>query len=204
MGVQIAETKIPAGTADVTPQMAAALQGKPDFLMNISAQTECIAFLKAYRTAGSTLPFAPLGTCTDKSVLAAADITGGLQATTTVTTGNGPEATMYRAFLAKYAPNIEPSGAGTEGYVQMMGLLRAMKGLTGDVTKDTVLAQIRATKAVPLPLADGITFTCDATAAPPFHAQCSAKDIVTKLDKAGNQTVIGSVDVTPVFKAAAP
>src|SRR3546814_14766604 len=69
--------------------------------------------------------------------------------------------------IAKYAPDedIDPdpivsAGVGA-GVGAVLNVVRAMEGLTGDVTAETVLAQMKAAADVPLWMAEGQTFTCD-------------------------------------------
>jgi branched-chain amino acid transport system substrate-binding protein len=82
----------------------------------------------------------------------------------------------------------------------VLNLVRAMEGLSGDVTKDTVLNQIKAAKDVPLWLADGQTFTCDGSAIAVMPNVCSAGFFIGTLTAEGEVEDPAAVDATALFE----
>jgi branched-chain amino acid transport system substrate-binding protein len=94
------------------------------------------------------------------------------------TQSDNPEAQLYRYVIAKYYPTVNPSGDTVTGYQGMLGLIRALSGLTGDPTRATITAAIKATKNVPLPAGAGLTFTCNGKQMPGLSSNCSAGDVV--------------------------
>src|SRR3546814_17051574 len=74
-----------------------------------------------------------------------------------------------------------------------------MEGLTGDVTAETVLAQMKAAADVPLWMAEGQTFTCDGSTVAIMPNVCSVSFFVGTLTEDGEVENPVSVDATPLF-----
>src|SRR3546814_1025209 len=97
-----------------------------------------------------------IATCVDATVLESLGevIAGSFLATTS--DGDSADAGTYAAMIEKYAPDedIDPdpivsAGVGA-GVGAVLNVVRAMEGLTGDVTAETVLAQMKAAADVRL------------------------------------------------------
>jgi branched-chain amino acid transport system substrate-binding protein len=80
-----------------------------------------------------------------------------------------------------------------------LGMVRALHGITGPVTPQTVVTRMRAAKNVVLPVADGVTFTCNGTQVPPFPAPCSDTVFITRADAQGNLTVLEKLHAANLF-----
>jgi branched-chain amino acid transport system substrate-binding protein len=189
-GITLNTVPIPTGTPDATPQVSAGLKGNPGAIGIVGDQTECTAVLKALSTVGAASKAKRLviQPCTDPTVVKAVGsaLDGSLVWNTYETTGTNDEVQLYLAIMKKYAPSTETGGYAGVGYQGMLGFIRAANsgGLTGAVTPAAVSAAIKAAQNVPLPLGDGITFTCDGKALAPLVAICS-KSVITQDYKNG-------------------
>ncbi|HEY9559055.1 MAG TPA: ABC transporter substrate-binding protein, partial [Acidimicrobiales bacterium] len=166
-GVEYEVITAPPGTPDLTPQLQAAVDSGADAIGLTGDVTFCTSFLQAYQTLGLDIPKYMIATCVDATVLESLGevIAGSFLATTS--DGDSADAGTYAAMIEKYAPDedIDPdpivsAGVGA-GVGAVLNVVRAMEGLTGDVTAETVLAQMKAAADVPLWMAEGQTFTCD-------------------------------------------
>src|SRR3546814_20022291 len=108
--------------------------------------------------------------------------------------------------IAKYAPDedIDPdpvvsAGVGA-GVSSVIHLVRAMEGLTGDVTAETVLAQMKAAADVPLWMAEGQTFTCDGFTVASMPNVCFVSFFVGTLTEDGEVGNPVAVEATPLFE----
>ncbi len=200
-GVKLTVVPIAPGTADMTPMIAAAEQQHPGAYGIVGDAAFCLSALKAMQTSAVTAPKMLLSTCTGKDVTGAlgqSAIDGSYGVVGTETTGSDPEAALFRQVMATYAPKVDTTGFAAVGYLSMLGLVRAVKGLTGTVSPASILAAIEKTHQVPLPAGDGITYTCDGQQMPGLRAVCSSALIVVQFDK-GTTTVIGRVDPASLY-----
>ncbi|WP_330254993.1 ABC transporter substrate-binding protein [Nocardia sp. NBC_00565] len=197
----ITTTLIPVapGTADITPQMASALGHNPDFLWIVGDAGLCLSFMQAYRASGSTAQIGLVGQCTDPQVTKVVSLDGAISPQYATPLADHPEARLYRAVLNAYAPGTDHSGLAFVGYTMALGTVRALHGLSGDITAETVAGAIRAARDVVLPVADGVTFTCDGKQVPPFPAPCSDTVFVTRMDAKGNTTVLEKIRAASLF-----
>jgi branched-chain amino acid transport system substrate-binding protein len=192
LGITTKVVLVAPGTADLTPQMDAALAQHPDFYWMTGDAGTCLSFLR-YRAAGSPGHFGLIGQCTVSQVLSVVSIAGAIAPGYALPLGSGYESRLYRAVLAAYAPGTSPAGTAYVGYAMGLGLVRALHGMTGPVTPQTLAAQMRKAKDVPLPAAPGITFTCNGQQVPPFPAPCSDTVLITQLDAQGNPALLETI-----------
>jgi branched-chain amino acid transport system substrate-binding protein len=193
LGIPTKLVLVAPGTADLTPQMDAALEQHPDFYWMSGDSGTCLSFLRAYRAAGSPGRFGLIGQCSVPQVLSAVSIVGAIEPGYALPLGSGYESRLYRAVLAAYAPGTDPGGTADVGYTMGLGLIRALYGLSGAVTTKTVTAELRAAKNVPLPASSGVTFTCNGQQVPPFPAPCSDTVLMTQLNAQGNASLLETI-----------
>lgn len=202
-GVEYEVITAAPGTPDLTPQLQSAIDGGADAIGLTGDVTFCTSFLQAYQTLGLDTPKYVIAPCIDATVIESlGDVLAGSFLATN-TSSESADAELFGAMVAKYAPDedIDPdptvSAGVSAGVSAVMNLVRAMDGITGDITKDTVMAQMKAAKDVPLWLADGQTFTCDGTAIAIMPNVCSAGFFMGTLSAEGEVE-----DPTPVDAAA--
>ncbi|MCS3877640.1 branched-chain amino acid transport system substrate-binding protein [Gordonia amarae] len=188
-GVEAEFIGIPLDTPDPTPQITAALKGKPGAVGVLGDGRLCTALLKTLPAASAdTTPYV-LGPCLDKTVLEAVGgdaVKGAKLFGSNTAYSDEPESALYRQILGAYAPDVDPAGIGYGGYQAVMGFAEALnKSAVTDFTPAGVKQAMTATKDVPLPSAGGLTFTCDGKAFPLLSALCSLKTVVSDVDADG-------------------
>lgn len=205
-GVEYEVITAPPGTPDLTPQLQAAVDGGADAVGLTGDVTFCTSFLQAYQTLALDLPKYLIAPCIDSSVLESyGDVVEGSFLATN-TSAEGEDARIYGAIVQTYGEgeDIDPdpirSAGVAAGASAVINLVRALEGLEGEVTKDTVMAQMQAATDVPLFLAEGQTFTCDGTAVPIMPAICSAGFFVGTLTAEAEVTDPQPVDATALFE----
>jgi branched-chain amino acid transport system substrate-binding protein len=205
-GVEFETITAAPGTPDLIPQLQSAVDSGADVIGLTGDVTFCTSFLQAYETLALDVPKYVIAPCVDPTVV---DSLGGVLAGSylaTISSSGGEDAETYGAIVEKYGagedidtdPQVSAGvAAGTQAVIN---LVRAMEGLSGEVTKDTVMAQMKAAKDVPLWLAEGQTFTCDGTAISIMPNVCSAEFFVGTLDEEGQVTDPESVNAAALFE----
>src|SRR3546814_10526703 len=144
----VCSSDLPPGTPDLTPQLQAAVDSGADAIGLTGDVTSCTSFLQAYQTLGLDIPKYMIATCVDATVLESLGevIAGSFLATTS--DGDSADAGTYAAMIEKYAPDedIDPdpivsAGVGA-GVGAVLNVVRAMEGLTGDVTAEIGRAHV--------------------------------------------------------------
>lgn len=204
-GVEFEVITAAPGTPDLTPQLQAAVDGGADAIGVTGDVTFCTSFLQAYQTLGLDVPKYVIAPCVDATVIESlGDVMAGSYLATNAS-GESADADLYAAMLTKYAADedIDPdpivSAGVSAGTSSVINFVRALEGLTGDITKDSVMAQLKAAKDVPLWLADGQTFTCDGSVIAIMPNVCSAGFFIGTLTAEGEVEDPTPVDATALF-----
>ncbi len=199
-GVALDVVAVPPGTADMTPQVQAALSKNPGQFSIVGDPTFCTSAIKAIKTVGFKGNVVVIPQCIDAS--SAKAIPGGFTGATVVTPlTNDPKSSDYQKYLAvmkKYAPGASTGGVAPGGYSTTLGFITGMAGNTGDVTAANVESTMKAMAATPLPLGEGINFQCNSpiTFIPNL---CSTQVLQGKLNAKGTMTsskVLDTKDIT--------
>lgn len=204
-GVEYQVITAAPGTPDLTPQVQSAIDAGADAIGVTGDVTFCTSFLQAYQTLGLDIAKYVIGPCVDQTVIESlGDVLEG-SFLASITSDEGDDSEIYAAILDRYAgdEDIDPSpivSAGVSaGVGAVLDLVRAMEGLTGEVTAATVLAQMDAASDVPLFLGGGTTFTCDGTAIPLLANVCSAGFQMGTLTAEGTVEDLEPVDASALF-----
>jgi len=199
-GVDLRIVKIAAGTPDASPQVSAALQDKPDAISIVGESTVCTSVLQAMGALGGDTGRMILQPCVAPEVLdtLGAAMDGAQVFSSFDTSSDDVEAQLYRQVMKEYSPDTPAGGYAAVGYQGALGLVRALKNLTGEVTSASIAAALGAAEDVVLPAGHGNTFTCDAAAIPGLKAACSAKQ-VTGTVTGGKLENVRSVDPAPLL-----
>jgi branched-chain amino acid transport system substrate-binding protein len=178
-GLDLEFTAIPPGSADPTPEIAAAIAQSPDQIFVAGNPPFCRAALPAIAAANvADAPIFSSNTCVIEDVIES--VGGALEGATTYAMADpnqeGHEADLYRTVLDEYAPGTDPYGTNGVGYLSVLALVRAYNAadVAGDPTAETVDTALAGAREVPLPLFDGATFTCDGRVIPRWPAVCAA------------------------------
>ncbi|MEV8544097.1 ABC transporter substrate-binding protein [Streptomyces sp. NPDC051572] len=178
-GVGLQIVTIAAGTPDASPQVSAALRDKPDAVAVVGESTVCTSVLQAMSTLGAGIARMSVQSCVAPEVVDAVGAgMDGLQVFSSFDVASDDiEAQLYRQVMKEYSPSTPTQGYAAIGYQGVLGLVRALHGLTGTVSSKTITAALRSAKDVVLPAGHGITFSCDSKAVPGLPSACSAPEV---------------------------
>lgn len=205
-GVAFQSIPVPVGTADMTPQLQAAVSGGADAVSMVGDLTFCTSWLQAYQTLGLSQPRYIINTCIDPSSLKSfgSVIRGSVMTGSASTDVATRDAKVYGAIGATYDKKVDPdpnkSAGQSLGAVTLLSFVNFFKGYTGDVTAATVLNQVRTAKDVPMFLGNGATFTCDGKAIPILPNVCSPDISIGKVGDDGRLEDPKLVNTAPLFK----
>jgi branched-chain amino acid transport system substrate-binding protein len=168
-GVSLKLAPVPEGIADATPQVTAGLSSKPDGVLVIADDAVCTSVLKALAVADPKIPRMANGSCYSSTVVSAVgDAINGLKIFGfSSINSEDAEAQLYQAVMKQYSPKTNTTGFTVNGYQGMLGLVRALSGVTGDITPATIKAGIKAPRTSRCP--PGTASSSPATAPQPRH-----------------------------------
>jgi branched-chain amino acid transport system substrate-binding protein len=189
-GVEVDVVTVPPDTADFTPNLAAAMSDGAGQFHIVGDPAFCSKALDGLANAGFDGQISIIQHCMDDAVLeSATNLEGAVVSTFATGDPESEEFQLYQAVIEAYGVDgIDLGGVSPSGYQAVVGFARAMEGLTGDVTPDTVKAALAAMTATPMPLADGITYQCDGQQVSLAPNVCSTDVLWTELDADGNPT----------------
>lgn len=199
VGVTLTPVYIPAGQADASAAVSAAMADDPSAIAVLAEENVCRTAFAAVQTAGATQPVMTVGGCTTEAVVSAfPDVLDGATVFETSLRGDDDddESRLYDAVLATYAPDTPADGTAALGFQGMLGLVRAVNAAgVAEPTAASILEALRTVQDVPFPAGGGSTFTCDGTAIVIAPTACSANAIIATLDADGLQHDARVVDV---------
>jgi branched-chain amino acid transport system substrate-binding protein len=209
VGISLQLVSVPAGPIDATPLVEEGLADDPDAVLVLSESTVCRSVLSALQTLGAEQPKLVGTACADRGVI---DTLGDAALDNAVVFGAGdpsglhPEARDYRAVMQQYAPEDEPTGMTTLGYVSMLGFVRAVNtsGLPdGPVTGEQISTALRAAVDVPRPLGNSSTFSCDRSRLPTqlVKATICTSEVLYADFTGGVAGRYNKIDVAPIYGA---
>ncbi len=183
-GVELKIAPVTPGTPDATPQVSAGLADGVDAVAVIGDATMCTSVLRSMMTLGADQAKMIIQPCLDPSVIDAVgdSLDGATAFLGADIDSDEPEAVLYRSVMERYAPDADINGFTFTGYQAMLGLIRAAENLEGEPTAAAIDGAIKTAVDVPMPAADGITFTCDGTAMPGMPAVCANQGIIATVE----------------------
>lgn len=203
-GATLDTVAVSPGVADMTPQIQAEIDKKPDQVSIIGNDTFCISAIKALRTVGYTKPIVVIPTCISDAARKAlgSELNGVVEITSGSTDPAAHEVALYEAVMAAYAPGTPPyaSSVTAGGYAVVLSFARAMTGLTGAITPASVFKTAESMQPQPLPLADGLTFQCNQKQVSFAPAVCSTGFLATTLNSSGQPTTYKPLDLSGILK----
>jgi branched-chain amino acid transport system substrate-binding protein len=199
-GVDFDLIGIPPGTADMTPQVAAALQQQPGAVMIVGDQTFCISALTALRTNNFSGEVLVVPQCIDSTVDEA--VPGGLEGVKllgfTTSEPDDPDVRLRDAIFDEYAPADLRVDAITNGAFQtFMSVHAVLRDLTGDVTPEAVQAAFEHMAEMPYPLGAGMTLQCNGTQVPMLTSVCGHQALASEFDSDGVAVDPEIIELTP-------
>ena len=206
-GLDMELIAVPAGTADMTPQMQKLASGNPDgVVFVIGNDAFCIAAFNGLRTAGFKGSVTSIPQCLSDATRTAVpgEFLKGMQvaATSPLDDPKDPSMKQYYAVLNKYgASDVDKSSiGGVAMYEALAGFATAIQGLRGEVTPASITAAAKAMPWSVLPGAGGTHFQCNNKADPAQPAVCTnallagtlnAQGKVTKYTPVGDEKIPG-------------
>jgi branched-chain amino acid transport system substrate-binding protein len=202
-GIDLQLTAIPAGTADMTPQMQKVASDNPKGpVFVLGNDTFCIAAFNGLRTAGYKGVVTAIPQCFSDATRTAvpADFLDGIQiaATAPIDNPKDPSMKQYYAVLDKFgASSVDKSRiTGVSMFQGITGLNIATQNLKGDATPQSVIAAAKSMPWTELPATGGLHAQCGATIQPANPAVCMPGSLAATLGsdgKAKSYTSVGDV-----------
>jgi branched-chain amino acid transport system substrate-binding protein len=194
-----------SGTADVTPQLQAAVSWGAKAIGLTGDVTLCSSFLKGYQTLGLTEPKYVISTCLDPSIFSTLGSELGGSYVDTTSNATAAENSQYAAITQKFAPTVNgnPNASANQaaGLIPVLSLVDIMTGYTGAVTPAAVKAQLALSTPRTVPLSGGITYVCNGKAISLLPSVCSAQSAVGVLSSAGAVSGLQQYNPSALFTA---
>jgi branched-chain amino acid transport system substrate-binding protein len=204
-GIALTPIYVGPTTPDLTPAVTQATQGGNKAVVIIGNAAFCGAAMKAIAAVGATdLDRIVIGPCVEKDAIKASPpevLKGSHLITWFAPDSNDSEGKLYRAVLAKYAPDADGSGLSGAGYSDVLAFARALAKITGEITPATIKAALDSATDIPLPLGAGNTFTCGAKLSTLFKSVCSGGYIVDKIAADGSVSFVSKGDASYLIKS---
>jgi branched-chain amino acid transport system substrate-binding protein len=202
-GVDLDIVQIPADTADFSPHVQAALTKKPGQFFLVGTSQFCTRAINAIEAAGFSGQIVGLQFCFDENSKKTVTKLDGVK----VIAGNSfdhddAEYKLYAAVMEKFASKkVELDGAApaANGFTVTLAFARAVAGLEGTATRESVRAAISSMSAQKLPIGGGLTFRCNQPD-PTQISVCSTGALGTTLDANGEPAEYEVLDVSSLLK----
>jgi branched-chain amino acid transport system substrate-binding protein len=205
-GVGLQVIPVPQSVTDMTPQVQAAISGGSDALFVIGATTFCTAFFQAVASIAPTIPRMSTPACDTPNAIATsppAAVAGTAIPLPFQLDSSEPSVAAFKAAVQHYSNDaaLAKDAEAATGYATVVGLVGILKSTlpAGEVTAASILAALPKTSGVPLPLAPGVTMTCDGKVIGVFPSVCSAGFFIYKLTSGGGTQFVTSVKAAPLF-----
>lgn len=202
-GVDLDVVTIPPDAADFSPQVLAAMTEDPGQFYLVGTSQFCTRAINAIQAANFEGQILGLQFCFDENSKKTVTSLDGIK----VLAGNSydhddPEYQLYAAVMDMFATEevaLDGGGPAANGYAIVMSFARAVSGLTGTATNDSVTAAIKSMTEQKKPLGGGLMFQCNMPD-PTQIAVCSSSGIVSTLDADGNVTDREVVDASELLQ----
>ncbi|MEE3849590.1 ABC transporter substrate-binding protein [Gordonia sp. LSe1-13] len=200
-GVEMDLIAVPLGTPDVTPQIQAALDNGDGMFHVLGNESFCATAFKAMRTLNVDAPVTTVSQCIGNSDVAS-QIPGGYEGIKVSQSRSlDPEAEetkVFEAVLAKYG--AEGAEDGAAAYQSLIAFQRALEGMTGEVDRGSVAAQVTGMpEPKVLPLKAGGEFECGSRPVAIAPNICSEASLLGTAEEDGTVVDVETIDIGPLF-----
>lgn len=165
-GGTVGLVSFPPTAADVSPYVAKALEGNPEFVSIHTDGPNTVRFVTGLRDAGFTGQITALGTSSDPDSLKAMGEKGNGVVFSNFyedpITSQQPAYVQFRDALAKYGDGTQPSGFALNGYLAAYVTASAIATISGEVTAESTVAALTSVSGLteffepPLNAADAV------------------------------------------------
>ena len=191
-GLDLELNAIPAGTADMTPQMQKVASGNPKGpVFVLGNDTFCIAAFNGLRTAGYKGQVTAIPQCFSDATRTGvpSDFLDGIQiaATAPIDNPKDPSMKQYYAVLDKFgASSVDKSRiTGVSMFQGITGLNIATQNLKGEATPQSIIAAAKAMPWTEVPATGGLHAQCGASIQPANPAVCMPGSLAAVLGADG-------------------
>jgi branched-chain amino acid transport system substrate-binding protein len=205
LGLELELVPVPAGTADMTPQMQRLVNDNPDgVVMVVGNDAFCIAAFNGLRTAGFEGDTTTIVQCiTDATRTGVpSDFLEGMRISsfTPLTDTKDKSIKQYYAVLDKYgADDVDRSNTvGIAMYNTLGAFAVAAKGVKGEPTPASVTTAVKSMPWSEIPGTGGLHFRCNGKADPNQPAVCTSATNAAVLDAAGKAKKYTPVNDSPI------
>ncbi|MEV0355609.1 ABC transporter substrate-binding protein [Nocardia sp. NPDC050697] len=200
-GAQVDVVPVPLGTADMTPQIQAALAKQPEMFHLLGDVSFCTAAIKAMRTLNTPQPVMAVTQCVGDADTAA-QIPGGYEGVkiivNTVFDPAQPDTKLFDAVVDGSGAKDPKKAASV--FRTLLGLRSALDGMPDELSRQSVNARLGAMpQPAPLPLSAGGTFQCGSKPVPVVPNICSDEALLGTLDEDGTPTDVAPIDTSGIF-----
>ncbi|UUZ46230.1 ABC transporter substrate-binding protein [Janibacter limosus] len=194
---------IAPGTADMTPQIRAALNKKPDIWYVPGDPNFCSSAAKAFQTLNVTENILMDGRCIGEDPAAALPGIDKMKFVTGFTTDPKDEDyILLRAILDKYADGLETDVYAETAFRGTLSLITGINaGKPAEVTAENVTKALREAPATNYPLSAGTTFQCNGKQVPKAISPniCSTGGLIASSDADGTLKDFKAVDAKDLY-----
>ena len=199
-GIEFDMINISPQVADLTPEIQQAINDGNEMLVIGGTEQFTVSALKATQQLGYDGDIVLAGGSSATAVAEA--LPGALEGVTVVSPmtsdADDPDVRLYDAVMATYAGDVEEIAVTPQGFVAVLGFVRALTGVTDAVDAASITTALAAMpEPVELPRGAGITFQCGTTPITLAPSVCSSDILAGTLDADGSGHDFQTVDVAP-------
>jgi branched-chain amino acid transport system substrate-binding protein len=202
-GLDFELVPVPAGTADMTPQMQRVVSENPKGVVFVLGNDSfCISAFNGLRTAGFDGTTTAIVQCLSDATRTAvpADFLDGtqIQSTAPIDTPKDPSIKQYYAVLDKFgASDVDKSRiTGINMFQGLAGLNLATQKLKGEATPDSIIAAAKAMPWSEVPGTGGLHAQCGGKVQTANPAVCMPGTLAATLDATGKAKTYDAVNDT--------
>ncbi len=182
----------PVTEDDLVPHLTAAAAGEPDAIIAGAADAACVPLMSAADSLDIEADMFLVGACAAPQILdavgeGAADRWFNVEGPVTREARGVTEQRLlndnrlYAEALARHSDGLDPAGAGTISFRDIMNITVLMREIGADqVSPATLIAALRATDEHPS--FAGHPYTCDGTPIPELPSLCAPQQIIAHYD----------------------
>lgn len=194
---------IAPGTADMTPQIQAALNKKPGLWYVLGDPNFCSSAAKAFQTLNVTENVLMDGRCIGEDAATALPGMDKFKFVTGFTTDpTDKDYALLRGILDKYADGLKPDVFAATAFQGTLSLVRGVNaGKPSEVTAEGVIKALREAPATDYPLSGGTQFQCDGKQVPKEISPniCSTGGLLASADADGQLKDFQAVDAKDLY-----
>lgn len=201
-GIDFELVAIAPGTADMTPEMQAVVDGGADLVFMIGNDAFCISAMNGLHAVGYEGEISAISQCLTDATREAVpeNVLEGTVVSASAPVGLDNSSTrIYSAVAATYGDDIDTSQTlGISMFTTVSAFQTGTESIVGEVTSESIIAALKAMPELDLPGVEGLRFRCNGNAVPDSPATCVRGGLVTTLDAHGQPAEYEALGVSPI------